>query len=83
VIAPLQTKPVRVEINEAEDCLSERCDAVGSRSRARRGVGDATRSSAFYHHAARPACGFERRSVGFRGIGESAGFSKVSATGAT
>jgi hypothetical protein len=42
VIAPLETKLVRAEIDEFGDCLTEGCDAVGSRSRARQTLADTT-----------------------------------------
>jgi hypothetical protein len=34
LIAPLQTKRIRVEIDETGDCLAERCDGVGLMSHA-------------------------------------------------
>ena len=60
VIAPLQTKPVRAEIDEARDCLIQRCDAVGPLSHARQTLAEAARSSGLDHQAARLDRAFER-----------------------
>ena len=72
MIAPVQTKPVRVEIGETGDCLTERYDAVGSQRRDQQAFADVVRWLVLGHQPARRARGFERRCAGFLDAGESA-----------
>ena len=65
MIAPLQPKPLRVEIGEARDHVLDRPCVVRSRRRRRRCLADVARGSPHRHHAARRALGFASRRIFF------------------
>ena len=65
MIAPLQSKPICVEIGQARDHVLDRPCVVRSRRPRRRRLADAARKSAHRHHAARRALGFASRRILF------------------
>jgi hypothetical protein len=61
VVAPLQAKPIHVEIDEASDHLVEPRDGVRSRRRRNQGLADAAQLLWLRHHAARRAWSLDWR----------------------
>ncbi len=72
MIAPLQSKPICVEIGQARDHVLDRPCVVRSRRRRRRCLADVARRSAHRHHAARRALGFASRRIFFESDSTSA-----------
>src|SRR5271165_5775810 len=72
VVAPLQAKPICVEISEARDQIVEGRCLVRSLRRRRGDSAGATRMSAHWHHAARRTLDFTWRWTFFEGVSESA-----------
>ena len=60
VIAPLQAKAVRVELDQRRDRVIKRRDALGSRRRAKQTFARATRWLTPSHQAALWACNSDR-----------------------
>ena len=67
MVAPLQAKPICVEIGEVRDHVVERPCVVRLRRQRRRGLADAARMSPHRHHAARRALDFAWRCALFDG----------------
>ena len=65
MIAPLQSKPICVEIGQARDHVLDRPCVVRSRRPRRRCLADVARKSAHRHHPARRALGFASRRIFF------------------
>ncbi len=72
MIAPLQSKPICVEIGEARDHVLDRPCVVRSRRPRRRCLADVARKSAHRHHAARRALSFASRRIFFESDSTSA-----------
>jgi hypothetical protein len=63
MVAPLQPKPLRIEIAEARDHVHDRPGAVGSWRQQRRSRAHVTRRPSHCRHAARRALGFTSRRI--------------------
>ena len=72
MIAPLQSKRIRVEIGQARDHVLDRPWVVRSRHPRRRCLADVARKSAHRHHAPRRALSFASRRVFFESDSTSA-----------
>ncbi len=72
MIAPLQSKPICVEIGEAGDHVLDRPSVGRSRRRRRRCLADVSRKSAHRHHATRRALSFASRRLLFESDSTSA-----------